>query len=487
MPIPDILFKGVPRRYTRGYTADVIRAVRPEKIVIPCVGAYALATTCIEAGIAPNRIEACDISLYSSVIGAMLSDNHFRLEPLGQWADVFGSYLQDGTETSPAVAVRRVAAVVVGIRICQYQAKRDTLYTRERIREVRDRLPYYLEQAYGVAAGVGERLHGLQYRAEDMWDLLGRHRAYNERTLILLNPPRYTGGYDKMYQGVEAMFDWDEPSVQQFTEDGYEPLVRLLDEGPRTLLYYATPADTAEDPSYLWGHPWRSVFAARPKTGRTAAVNWIVSNRPDATKALLHRSDIEDHVKAKYKLFSEGEITPNSVLQVVPETKQVSSYYRDLLVHNLPMANAERYKVLLLDGKLLATVGLHLQNLRAGGSMQGIAKLRFAFSCTHPQYARLHKLTLLSVVSSWFFEEEIGDIEEMPRAVQTTMLTPYPEAKTARGIFRRVATEYDEELRMNKITYYADLVHRTPQETVREWLRRWGQVSHAPTLSQENG
>jgi hypothetical protein len=317
------------------------------------------------------------------------------------------------------------------------------------------------------------KLGGLRYAPEDMWELLARHKAPADSTMILCNPPRYTGGYERMYEGLDQAFDWDQPSCAQFDEEQYERLVRYLDDAPRTLLYYATPVDDPADPADQWLGPWQSVFAARPKTGRTAAINWIVTNKP-MPKNVLHRSDVEEPIKGKYKLFKEGAITRESHVQVLAESKEVASYYRDLFVHRLGMANAERHKVLLIDGKLAATIGLHLQNLRASGSMQGVAKLRFAFSVPHPDYPRLHKLTLMAVVSSWFYDEEMADIEEPPRAVQTTMLTPYPEAKTARGIFELKEREYDKELRMNKLTYYADVVTRTPEQTVEEWLRRWG-------------
>lgn len=477
MPIPDILFKGVPRRYTRGYTAEVIAATQPTKVIIPCVGAYALASTAVAAGVRPDQIEACDISLYSSVIGASLTGQPFRLEPLGRFKELFEPWLEQA-EQDPCW---KVSMVVIGIRLCQYEAKRNTLHTRERVREVTDRLPEYMAQAYKSAQQMQTKLRGVKYKAEDMWDLLERHRESNESTLLLVNPPRYEGGYAKMYEGVDAAFSWDAPNVSQFGEDDYDRLVRYLDDSPRTLLYYATPVQSGNDPADEFGHPWRSVFAARPRQGATAAINWIVSNKPNAAK--LQRADIDAQIKGKYKLFTEGSISENSDLRVVVESREVSSYYRDLFVHNLGHLNAERYKVLLLDGKLLATVGLHLQNLRAGGSMQGIAKLRFAFTVTHPDYSRLHKLTLLSVCSSWFFEDELKDIEPLPRGIQTTMLTPYPEAKTARGIFQLQGREWDDKIRMNKLTYYGDVVDRTPADTLREWLQRWGQRIVAPAHS----
>jgi hypothetical protein len=739
MSLPDVLFKGVPRRYTRGYTLEVIQATKPQRVVIPCVGAYALATTAVEAGISPENIEACDISLYSTVIGNMLAGTPFQLRAVGRW-EWLNKYMTD--------PVGQVAAVVVAIRMLQYEGGKApgklNLYRRERIRELVERQEVYIDQARAAAERLKVRLGGLRFQAEDMWELLARHvpnpaAPEGERlpdgaepgsTLLLVNPPRYnclapheriltadlrwvpcgtlrvgdeilafdenlpatrrrrwrfatithsepmkqecvrvhmedgtsvvctmdhpwladpysyTGGfrdwiradqmegkyalraldtwkadrsyeagwlagmydgegclnlrgdstslsiaqvagpvsdevenllrskgfrvggydggrgrstrsievrggfaeqlralgvfrpgrllanlrsrwhdrrgcevrrkvrvervepigmhpiqsistscrtyvgegflmhnsgYDKMYQGVDEAFEWVQPNVRQFTEDQYAPLMRYLGqaEAPHALLYYATPVESGEDPAEEWGVPWKSVFAARPKTGKQAAINWIVANRvPEkANERKLQRSDIEGNPRAKFKLFREGVITADSRLVVVPESREVASYYRDLFVHNLGHLNAERYKVLLLDGKLVATIGLHLQNLRAGGSMQGVAKLRFAFSVDHPDYDRLHKLTLSSIISSWFWEDEISDIEPAPRAVQTTMLTPHPEVKTARGIFKLKAREKDADTGWNKITYYADVVDRTPRQTLEVFLSRWAAKS----------
>lgn len=475
MSLPDILFKGVPRRFTRGYTLEIIQKHKPEKVVIPCVGAFALATTATEGGIRPEQIEACDISLYTSVIGCYLAGKDLPVRPRQGW-DWLAPYMED--------MEGRVAAVALAIRLLQYgygSPKKLPVFKRERIREILDRRDFYIEQLRGTARSMQARLGGIQFQPEDMWALLGRHvpdpttglPVADPKTLILCNPPRYTGGYDKMYAGVEDAFDWGQPNVRQFDETQYAPLVRFLAGGPHCLIYYATPVAAPVDPADEWGEPWTSVFAHRPKTGASAAINWIVSNKPERTK--LQRADVEKPIKAKYKLFREGRIDPeNSRLEVKVESKEVASYYRDLFVHNLGHLNAERYKVLLLDGKLLATVGLHLQNLRAGGSMAGVAKLRFAFTVDHPDYDKLHKLTLLSVVSAWFWAGELSDIEPAPRAVQTTMLTPHPEAKTARGIFRLENRETDKETGQYKLSYFAEVVDRTPQETLKIFMERWG-------------
>jgi hypothetical protein len=478
MALADILFKGVPRRFTRGYTSEVIEAEAPSKVVIPCVGAFALASTVVQSGVRPESVEACDISLYSSVIGMYLAGRDLKVRAVGRW-EWLNQYMEDPQG--------KVAGVSLAIRILQYEAGRQNLYKRERIRELVERQEVYIQQLRRRAEQMHSMLAGIDYRPMDMWELLAKHfpdpqtgevpeGADPGSTLVLANPPRYEAGYSKMYAGVDDAFRWEAPNVKQFGEDQYVPLMRYMghEKAPHTLVYYATPVGSSEDPAELWGSPWRSVFAARPKTGRQAAINWIVANREAKTGKKLQRSDVEGTVRGKYKLFREGVISAESDMRVQVESKEVASYYRDLLVHNLGMANAERYKVLLIDGKLVATIGLHLQNLRAGGSMQGVAKLRFAFSVDHPEYDKLHKLTLLSIISSWFWEGELGDIEPPPRAVQTTMLTPYPEVKTARGIFKLRGREKDKDSGMNRLTYYADVVDRTAKETIEEFLRRWG-------------
>lgn len=484
MSKPDVIFCGVPRAYTRGYTAEVIRRQRPERVVIPCVGAFSLASTVVEAGVGPEQIECCDISLYSTVVGKMLAGEvmeDLRVREKGmEWLE---EYMGESAE-------HRVAGVTWAIRLLQYRAKKESVYKWERVREMMERREVYLEQGLRAARRMNARLGGLRYAAEDMWELLERTLVLpdgSERgddrdekgqggTLLLVNPPRYSAGYTRQFRGVEEFFQWEEPQVGQFDEEDYPRLMGRLAEGPRALMFYATPVVSHEDPADEWGGPWKSVFADRPRTGKTAAINWIVSNRPDlgAPPVKLRRADVERGVRAKYKMFREGVIREDSELRVVTESKEVASYYRDLLVHNLGMVNAERYKVLLMDGELMAVMGAHLQNLRASGVLNGVCKLTFSFTVDHPRYDRLHKLTLMSVVSSWFWEHEISALEEMPRAVQTTMLTKFPEVKTARGIFKLKDRERDGKTGLNKITYYADLVYRTPEETLAEWRRRWG-------------
>lgn len=472
MSNPDILFKGVPRSPTRGFTAAALRQLRPEKAIIPCAGAFALASTAVQAGIAPKNIYCCDITLYSSVLGYYYSDDPIfpvQLHSLSELA-FLAPYLEES-------AASQVAAVTVGIRLIQLLSKSDSVYRAHRLRDMVLRIEEMIEQARAAAERNRKLLGGLHYITEDMWDLLARH-VDDETAVILCNPPRYTGGYDKMYEGVGEHFIWDAPRVQQFTANDYPILTQYLGHARATvLLYYSTPTVGGGDPAPAWGAPWVSVFAARPRTGVSAAINWVVANRP-LTSALARQDTGRPAVKPPYPVLLDEEIAPDSVLEVRTEGRAVAEYYRDLLVHNLPASNAERWFVLLLDGRLLAVGGMTTKDWLAGSGSE-VPKLVYLFTAPHKRYKRLQKLALLAVTSTWFYDRlDRNDLRDAPPYVSTTMLSNYPEVKTARGILRlREREEINQGGFRYRLVYDGDVIARTAADTLGEWFRRWETAS----------
>jgi hypothetical protein len=85
----------------------------------------------------------------------------------------------------------------------------------------------------------------------------------------------------------------------------------------------------------------------------------------------------------------------------------------------------------------------------------------------------LNKLVLMCACSSWLWEPYLSDIEEMPTKIQTTMMTPYPETKIARGVMKMTSRVKNAD-GTYKLTYYADIVQRSAAETLNEWLEKYG-------------
>jgi hypothetical protein len=221
MASPDILFKGIPRGPTRGYTARVLSAVQPGLVVIPCTGSFSLAYVAREAGVPAGRIVCGDISLYSTALGNAIMDQDWRLDIHAhapeQYAEVVQPYLDN--------PVDKAAVVLLMLRILQYDRTEQKIYHRHRQRELMLNAGVYIEQLRDQVLQLRDLLDGITYKAQDMWVTMDKHLD-GERVVGLINPPRYTGGYERMFAGIDRIFDWDEPPAQQFTERDY---VRLMD------------------------------------------------------------------------------------------------------------------------------------------------------------------------------------------------------------------------------------------------------------------
>ena len=451
----------------------MLAAVQPEKVVVPCCGSFSLAETARVVGVPGDKIVCGDISLYSTALGHAIMDKDWRLELKGEHGEIVEPYLCD--------PISKAAAVLFMIRLLQYEQRQGKVHHNDHYRELYVNADLYIGDLKAQIAVMAENLHGLEYHARDMWETLELYRN-DPGAVILVNPPRYTGGYDRMFRGIDEVFDWDEPKASQFIERDYARLMDLLGESPAlSMMYYATPI---EDPAPLWGEPWRSVFADRPSNRRLVAINWIIANRSPITHQ-ISRSRFTAG-KAKYTMFG-GEITEDSNLWAKREEKDVAGYYKDLFIHKLPGGLAERYAVLLLDGELLGVLGLHLAATRSGNSARGqkateaSANLIFAFTVPHDTYARLHKLTLMSLVSSWFWDDVFENdafyqLAGYPPTLATTMLTPHPENKTARGILKMVSREKQGD-GTYKLRYRADIIDRTREETLALWLGKYGTLT----------
>lgn len=407
MPAPNILFKGVPRGPTRGFSAEVLRRVQPRLVVIPCTGTFSLAQVAVGAGVPASAIVCGDISLYSSVLGAAIVGAELDVQLADPVEPRFEPLREEIESGDP---VRVAAAVLFAIRVLQQDREKPTIFLQDVQRELlTNREGYLRELREGVQRLVGE-LHGLSYMARDLWETLEAYRQ-DPGVCFLFNPPRYTGGYDRQFKGVDRVFRWTPPPARQFTQKDYLGAMELLgreDSRALTLLYYATPA---EDPAPLWGPPWRSLFADKPGSAASGAINWIVANR-DPLPLQVSRSRLQTD-DTRYPLF-EGDVTPETVLTARRIPAAVGDYYRDLFVHRLAAAATEAFVGVFADGRLLAVVGLHMQTMQTGAGKASDATddrcihLTFAFSVPHPRYARLHKLTLLAATSEWFYRDAFG-------------------------------------------------------------------------------
>ncbi|GAA3172137.1 hypothetical protein [Nonomuraea salmonea] len=123
--------------------------------------------------------------------------------------------------------------------------------------------------------------------------------------------------------------------------------------------------------------------------------------------------------------------------------KDTCLHYRDLFVHRLGQTKAERYCLMLVDGRVTTAFGLHCRDVRLGAS-QHVGEV-FGISVTSLRYARLGKLFMLALTSGEFRRWLQGRFSDMNQAVLEGISTASPtlhhEGKTDRGVLKLVKRE----------------------------------------------
>lgn len=106
--------------------------------------------------------------------------------------------------------------------------------------------------------------------------------------------------------------------------------------------------------------------------------------------------------------------------------------------------------------------------------------LWYVMKTPHKLY-RLGRLIYMLSQNKVFANTLLNNIErEKVTKLRTAMLTKYPENKEVRGIMK-LQNRVKDKTNGYKLTYESDLVERTVEDTLKEWLRREKQWQKSKT------
>lgn len=421
------LFLGTTVSPVREFVAERIDPDRHDRVVLPCVGRWAVATAAA-ARAGAKRIEASDLSLFSSVIG-YLADPSKNLDELDvRIPDGMGKFTRDTvTEYDHA------AGVLMTLKFLSSPAK--SAFDQEIKNELwRNARSYRDHVAEGLEKQV-ELLAGCSYEVADVRavteELTLAEPADAERVFYYVNPPGYKGGYTKMY-GVAERLMW-QPRLEdgEFDPDEAFALLASLTDSPATVLGYVHHGDEAAPDG------WVKLMAHAPKAGR---VDYVVANR-DPDGARLTIPPRADRSPRRWPVYNEQEITPESVIEFVKVDKDTALHYRDLFVHRLGQSTAQWYGLMLIDGRVVTSFGLLPRAL-----IQGISPYLsevFGISMTSRRYKRMGKLFMLALTSGDFKRWAQATWPNLllnyePHGIETASPTLHHEGKTDRGVLKLV-------------------------------------------------
>jgi len=455
MPNLNSIFEGVTTSPGRDVVARIIAGAKPEVVYSPCVGRYGAAQAMLAAGVPPERMWCSDVSLFSSIIG-YLADPTLDLSELGiEIAEPFAELVDDGDPMT--------LAAVAMLALKWDQVPPTNIYNSDIRREIRKNAAEYRERIRTRLQSMVDRLGPIHYELADVREVVSRAQRESGAALYI-NPPGYARGYEKMYPYETVR--WSKPSVMAWDPkvDRVRLFADLAEVDCLALLYSIGDESVPEG--------WKAVFAKQMKHER---VDYVWANRDVEDRAIDGPFTRKD--PRRFEIYDEQEITPETKIQFVAVDKETCLYYRDLFVHRLGSTESQSYYLMLLDGRVVTPLGLHLRDLTLGRSEY--ASETFGITKTSRRYKRLGKLFMMALTSVDFQEFLIGHHRWMhlrpPRGIRTTSITRHPEGKTDCGVLKVVHREKLEGGDSWRLIYQTDFREESWPECIARWLEKHGE------------
>ncbi len=452
------IFLGSAASEHRKYLADVLKYFKKQgykKVTIPAVGVFGLAKAAIVAGFQPSQIYTSDISLFSSVLGYLYSGKEINSLPIKQ-------DIKDTLNRQYETEAEKAADLILLIKLNQLDTNK---YYQEVIYDdIAGNFGSYVKKMAAQLNELKKPYEGINYEIKDLWKELS-----DDSGVIVLNPPVYKGGYEKLYDEAEEFVGFDN-GIQQFDHKlEFESL-------------YAASRDIST-PIILMSHDSKGVdkkdIVCAVEKGGGLYESWVVNKTS-------YLEGYQDNVKIIYKKVNElkglkapvmvdaDEITEDSKISFKQVKKEVGLYYRDLFAHRLGNTMAEIYLLMLIDGKVFGTIGLHAAELRRLTSNY-IFEV-FGFNAPLKKYPRVNRLMMMAITSKEFGEwlensrilgnkNAIYDL----RGLKTTCLSKYRKVKLNNGILK-VKKREKMPNGLYKILYVKEWFDRTYQDCVKIYL-----------------
>lgn len=175
-----------------------------------------------------------------------------------------------------------------------------------------------------------------------------------------------------------------------------------------------------------------------------------------------------------YPIFNDDEITEDSKVQILEVDKDTCLYYRDLFVHKLGVAKAERYYLMMIDNKVVTAFGLHDREFNAMKS--NYVDEVFGISVSSKKYKRLGKLFMMCLTSGDFKKHLMHKMNlgiRTLKGIKTSSKTSHHEGKTDRGVMRLIKRE-EQANGTFLVVYVGDFREDTYADCVKKWLKQYG-------------
>lgn len=449
---PGVLFAGNSAAPDRAFYRCVFNALpkdRYTRYVEVGVGSFAATLVAVNAGIPPSAVESSDVTLYSSIVGTLLSGGD--LETLRITLD------GEPVELPDADPVAQAAHLLYVHWLARMQAKPEVDYWQSLVTDLVDRADEHRAHLSHSLQGLVDRLPGISFRPQCMWDHIAQV-ADDPGTIIVAAPPTYKSGFEKFFD-TGGRVEWAEPTYSIF--DPETDMQRLADdmEGKAALLMFLQ-----EDRTGQAAHP-RPVFAHPLGPGSCA---YVISNRPDEIFTYTGGPKVALGAPRTYQpapppVIPPGhEVTEESTIQLIPVKGGECDYYRSLWMHRLSATPGSYNLLVAIDGYAAGVIGYGAETMtrpfpHGKSRWQSHLLLRFAFGAPTLNYRLTRLITMIALrrdTAKQVFTGQSSILLAASHGLVTVEMTRHPEVKGLRGLM--TLEKRDSHPDGYKLSYRAD-------------------------------
>lgn len=420
-------------------------------VYVCCSGTFRIEQALTQVLGSGAPIYSNDVSLYSSVLGAWLTDKPFELT----FKDDLG-FIEEHVNDFQS----RVAAVLVAHEMSRFTHNND--YSRQMFGYYSQHFEEFHQKAIAKLTHLKETVSIRRYDARD-W------RAHVDEAIaqgagIAAFPPFIMGDYENQYKFLERCVDWPTPTYDLYDPSQLDGILTKIEESgvPYCVLSDQTwPEKRKPMLHYVQGR--KKPHFCYANTNRSSVRHLSSTNAP-----------------FKYEPVDPWELRPSATVEVAQAPGDALNYFKDVyLATNIIHTGGLRGYFVLLDGKYAGGI-IYADAQRNIGKVQARRALYILSDVSVTGDRRLSKLVAMIATSRDVVRPLAVRLMKRVDWVVTTARSVGPVSMKYRDIYELETRTYDEEEGRHILNYVAPVVDKTPQQIYKQWFKK-----HASRIAKQ--
>lgn len=409
-------------------------------VYVGCSGNFVIDRICQKMG---RKVYSNDVSLYSKLVAdAALGRDTDIVVTVPKYREIFDRWEEH--------KYKKLIMVMFIMKISEFEDCKNDFKTNGY-----NNMLAYSGDFYKATLAKLEKSEALEFGIEDFYFGDFRDHLANNQGVGLLFAPTYTGGYEKMYNRVEEVFEYEKADYRMFNTDDAEGIYKELLETSQIIIY--------SDNLFKDIEHFMVSRILMPDGKRDI---YIYSSVKSFKRTILIDSHTPKVLKKTYPILPKDfKFTENTEIRVLESKLDMVNHYKHLYMSaRVDYSEGGDFGLLMFaDGMVFGFASF--------SKFLGTRDKRDIF--LQSDFCVPHEKRLSKLVASLLLSEEVRDIcikkfAYAYNGIQTSVYTEKPVSMKYRGVFKLL----DRNVKEKKLTYKGSFKGERNNQIYLKWLKK---------------